>query len=69
MSVIGRLDDQVNRILIEPLAGSDKPAPYAITNPLSPDLPSPDLPPALDAPLPLADRSPGGRRELPVWLL
>ncbi len=64
MSVIGRLDEQVNRVLIEPLAADRK---SNIEDTAETPLPNP--PSAPPVPESQRDRSPDERHELPVWLL
>ncbi|HVF28080.1 MAG TPA: hypothetical protein VM943_07560 [Pyrinomonadaceae bacterium] len=64
MSVIGRLDEQVSRVLIEPLAAN-----YKSVGENTAETPSPNLLPAPPATESQTDRSADGRHELPVWLL
>jgi len=63
MPVIGRLDEQVNEVLITPLerGRGHEPAP---DEPRQPQAPAPETPD--DAP---AGETPRARGELPVWLL
>jgi hypothetical protein len=65
MPVIGRLDEQVNDVLITPLEKRRGPAP-----PRGQDEPEPSLPPSSEPP----DEAPAGETSrapdaLPVWLL
>lgn len=66
MPVIGRLDEQVNEVLITPLERGRERGP----RPAAEERPTPTTP----ATTPTADPTPGGetsppRPELPVWLL
>jgi hypothetical protein len=63
--VIGRLDGQVDKVLITPLErGRERPADEADDA----DAPPPQ-PPAAPAPEPSAGETSRARDELPVWLL
>jgi hypothetical protein len=64
MSVIGRLDEQVNRVLIEPLAPDYKSNAENTT-----ETPLPNPPPASPVSESQTDRNLDERHELPVWLL
>ncbi len=64
MSVIGRLDVQVHRVLIEPLAADYKSSAENMAETLPPRLTP--APPVTES---QTDRSPDERHELPVWLL
>jgi len=64
MSVIGKLDEQVHRVIIEPLASD-----YKSNAENTAETPPPHLPPAPPVPESQTDRSPNERHELPVWLL
>ena len=68
MAVIGRLDEQVDAIIISPLSQGRRPAEQ---QPPPPSAPGPEAGrpgAALDKPLTEHKRGPGGD-ELPVWLL
>lgn len=64
MSVIGKLDEQINRVLIEPLAADYESSVEDTAKTLPPHLPP--SPPVTEA---QRDRSRDERHELPVWLL
>ncbi|MGB8510915.1 MAG: hypothetical protein WCD76_21255 [Pyrinomonadaceae bacterium] len=65
MSVIGRLDEQVSKILIEPLAEKHR----ADERPTSGQSPREPTPPSHPPSQSTHDESEAERRELPVWLL
>lgn len=65
MSVIGRLDDQVNQILIEPLHEKRSPEERPLPDKFPRASPPPPSTPAHTTP----DESAVEPHELPVWLL
>ncbi len=66
MTVIGRLDDQVNAVLIEPLRRKDKPNTADQQQPEQTESAQPQTQPLAAPDEPRAEHAPD---DLPVWLL
>lgn len=69
MPVIGRLDEQVNAVLIKPLARKDEPDGNARAQQEHENIAQPQTATQTAAETDFSDEPKAGRDELPVWLL